>query len=197
MEAFFILRENMHNVRHFQEISNDYRKTVKCGIKTISNRTPFLWAKLPNTQCSAKTQFQEISQISQTGRHLCQTFFLNKVLSHSIALLNKKIQQRQFSVNFLKFSSIAFSSNIVEIIRTVFNFYYFFYMIKFRKNKKPQIRLQQTKMKKYIEKTSKRKKVTYSLICALCFYLVVLLCFQCFQCFYCFIFAFCACKILS
>lgn len=48
MEVFFILRENMHNVGHFQEISNDYRKTVKYGIKTISNKTPFLWAKLPN-----------------------------------------------------------------------------------------------------------------------------------------------------
>ena len=31
-------------------------------------------------------------------------------------------------------------------------------------------------------KTSKKKKVTYSLICVLCFCLVVFLCFQCFQC---------------
>ena len=48
MEHFFILRENTHNVRNFQEISNENRKTVKYGIETISNRTPFLWANLPN-----------------------------------------------------------------------------------------------------------------------------------------------------
>ena len=48
MEKFFILRENTHNVRNFQEVSNGNRKTVKYGIETISNRTPFLWANLPN-----------------------------------------------------------------------------------------------------------------------------------------------------
>ena len=48
MENFFILRENTHNVRNFQEISNENKKTVKCGIETISNRTPCLWANLPN-----------------------------------------------------------------------------------------------------------------------------------------------------
>ena len=48
MENFFILRENTHNVINFQKISNENRKTVKYGIETISNRTPFLWANLPN-----------------------------------------------------------------------------------------------------------------------------------------------------
>ena len=47
-KMFYILRENMHNVRNFQEIPNENRKTVKCGTETISNRTPFLWANLPN-----------------------------------------------------------------------------------------------------------------------------------------------------
>ena len=48
MEKIFILRENTHNVRSFQEIFHENRKTVKYGIATISNRTPFLWANLPN-----------------------------------------------------------------------------------------------------------------------------------------------------
>ena len=47
MEKKFILRENTRSVRNFQEISNGNRKTVKHGIETISNRTPFLWANLP------------------------------------------------------------------------------------------------------------------------------------------------------
>ena len=43
-----VLRENTHNTRNFQAISNENRKTVKYGIETISNRTPFLWSNLPN-----------------------------------------------------------------------------------------------------------------------------------------------------
>ena len=38
----------MHSMRNFQEISNENRKTVKYGIETISNRTPFLWPNLFN-----------------------------------------------------------------------------------------------------------------------------------------------------
>ena len=41
-----MLRENTYNMRNFQEISNENRKTVKYGIETIPNRTPFLWANL-------------------------------------------------------------------------------------------------------------------------------------------------------
>ena len=47
MEKIILLRENTHSVRNFQEISNENRKTVKYGIETISNRTPFLWANVP------------------------------------------------------------------------------------------------------------------------------------------------------
>ena len=35
IENFFILQENMHNLRNFQEISNENRKTVKYGRETI------------------------------------------------------------------------------------------------------------------------------------------------------------------
>ena len=55
------------------------------------------------------------------------------------------------------------SSNIVEVIRTVLNFFFIFYFIRFDKHKKAQVRLQRTKVKKYVWKTSKRKRVTYSL----------------------------------
>ena len=63
------------------------------------------------------------------------------------------------------------SSNINEVIRAVL----FFFIIRFHKRTlvtaySKQNRLQQTKIKKYAQKTSKRKKVTYSLICVLCFY---------------------------
>ena len=48
MEKNFILRENTHKVRNFQEISNENRKTAKYGTETMSNRAPFLWGTLPN-----------------------------------------------------------------------------------------------------------------------------------------------------
>ena len=48
MEKKIILRENTHNLRNFQEIYNENRKTVKYGIETISNGTPFIWGNLPN-----------------------------------------------------------------------------------------------------------------------------------------------------
>ena len=43
-----ILRENTRNMRNFQEMSNENRKTVKYRIETISNRTPFLWSNVPD-----------------------------------------------------------------------------------------------------------------------------------------------------
>ena len=38
---FSILRENTLNVRNFQKLSNENKKTVKYGIETIPKRTPF------------------------------------------------------------------------------------------------------------------------------------------------------------
>ena len=69
-----------------------------------------------------------------------------------------------------------FSSNIVEVIRKVFNFYFFFYD-KISQAQKSTNLLTANKHKKLRIKTFRRKKVTFSLICALCFYIVVLLCF--------------------
>ena len=47
MENFFKFRENTYNLRNFQSISNENKKTVRYGLETISFRTPLLWAKLP------------------------------------------------------------------------------------------------------------------------------------------------------
>ena len=50
-----------------------------------------------------------------------------------------------------------------KVIRAVFFFFH-------DKISQARNHLQRTKIKKYVQKTSKRKKVTYSLICVLCFY---------------------------
>ena len=47
MEDFFLFRENTHNIRNFQIIFNESKKTVSYGLETVKYRTPILWANLP------------------------------------------------------------------------------------------------------------------------------------------------------
>ena len=47
MSSLFEIRENTHNTRHFQVLSNERRRTVNYGLETICYGTPFLWANLP------------------------------------------------------------------------------------------------------------------------------------------------------
>ena len=77
-----MLRESMHNVRNFQEISNENRKTVKYGIETISNRTPFFGANLPNEYKLATSLHDFILKIrnwhcDKSVCRLCQNFQQN------------------------------------------------------------------------------------------------------------------------
>ena len=41
-------RSNEYNIRNFQLLSTDFRRTVNYGIETITHRAPSLWAKLPS-----------------------------------------------------------------------------------------------------------------------------------------------------
>ena len=47
MEDFFLFRENTHNIRNFQIISNESKKAVRYGLETAKYRTPLLGANLP------------------------------------------------------------------------------------------------------------------------------------------------------
>ena len=47
MDNLFIFRENTHNIRNFQTISNENEKTVRRGQETIKFRTSSLWGNLP------------------------------------------------------------------------------------------------------------------------------------------------------
>ena len=47
MPFLFEIRENNHNLRHFQVFSNERGRTVNYGLKTICYRAPFLWVNLP------------------------------------------------------------------------------------------------------------------------------------------------------
>ena len=47
MSSLFEIRENTHNTRYFQVLSNESRRTVNYGLETVCYRSPFLWANLP------------------------------------------------------------------------------------------------------------------------------------------------------
>ena len=47
MSSLFEIRENTHNTRYFQVLSNESSRTVNYGLQTICYRAPFLWANLP------------------------------------------------------------------------------------------------------------------------------------------------------
>ena len=46
MNLLFNFCANIHNIRNFQEIFTENRKTVKYDIETVTYRAPFLWANL-------------------------------------------------------------------------------------------------------------------------------------------------------
>ena len=47
MSSLSEIRENIHNTRHFQVLSNVNRRTVRSGLKTICYEATSLWTKLP------------------------------------------------------------------------------------------------------------------------------------------------------
>ena len=48
INSLFEFRSNKYNIRNFQVISTDFRRTVNYGIETITYTAPSLWAKLPS-----------------------------------------------------------------------------------------------------------------------------------------------------
>ena len=47
MVEVFLFHENTHNIRNFQIIFNELKKTAGCGLETVMYRTLLLWANLP------------------------------------------------------------------------------------------------------------------------------------------------------
>ena len=47
MDDLFLFRENAHNIRKFQVISNKTKKIVRYDLETVKHRKLLLWANLP------------------------------------------------------------------------------------------------------------------------------------------------------
>ena len=82
MEDFFLFRENTHNIRNFQIISNQSKKSVRYGVETVKYRTPLFWANLPEKYKTAtslncfKTKIKTWKCETCVCR-LCQTYHQN------------------------------------------------------------------------------------------------------------------------
>ena len=82
MEDFFLFRENTHDFRNFQIISNESKKTVKYGLETVKYRTSLLWANLPG-KYKAATSLNSFNTKIKTWKcetcvcWLCQTYHQN------------------------------------------------------------------------------------------------------------------------
>ena len=47
MNSLLEFRSSKYNIRNFQVLSTDFRRTVKYGIDTVTYRASSLWTKLP------------------------------------------------------------------------------------------------------------------------------------------------------
>ena len=97
-------------------------------------------------------------------------------------ITNKNDSHKWLQTKVIVTNDYKFSNHVIEVIRSVLNVLFFFTK-RFYKYKKAQNRLQRTKNKNYAQKTSKKKKVTYSLICVLGFCLVAFCAFSAFSAF--------------
>ena len=71
MNLLFNFRANIHNIRNFQEIFTENRKTVKYGIETVTYRAPFLWANLQSEYENAKFLVEFKSKIKTWKCDFC------------------------------------------------------------------------------------------------------------------------------
>ena len=76
MEDFFLFRENTHNIRNFQIISNESKKSVRYGLHTVKYRTQLLCANLPEKYKSATTlnSFKTKIKAWKCKTYVCQLF---------------------------------------------------------------------------------------------------------------------------
>ena len=82
MEDFFLFRENTHNIRNFQIISNEPKKSVRYGLEMMKYRTLVVWSNLPGKYKTATSlnSFKTKIKAWKRGRcvcRLCQTYHQN------------------------------------------------------------------------------------------------------------------------
>ena len=71
INSLFVCLENTHNIRNYQILSNNVRKTVRYGLETIWYRSTFLWANLPQ-ECKSQESLSAFKRkIRQRNGEIC------------------------------------------------------------------------------------------------------------------------------
>ena len=82
MNSLFRFRYNTNNIRNFQEIYTENRKTVRYGTETVTYRAPFFWTNL-HTKCKNAKSLEELkSQIKVWKCDFCQCRLCKKYVQN-------------------------------------------------------------------------------------------------------------------
>ena len=82
MNSPFHFRCNTTNIRNFQEIYTENRKTVRYGTETVAYRAPFLWANLHTKYKNAKSLDEFKSKIKAWKCDFCQCRLCKKYVQN-------------------------------------------------------------------------------------------------------------------
>ena len=93
MEDFFLFRENTHNIRNFQIISNESKKSVRYGLEKVKYRTSLFWANLPEKY---KTATSLNSFKTEIKAWKCETCVIMPDLSSKLRTFISSICNRAF-----------------------------------------------------------------------------------------------------
>ena len=81
-KKFFLFRENSHIFRNFQIISNESKKTVRCGLEAVKYRILLVWTNLLE-KYKTKSSINSFKTKIKTWKcetcicRLCQTYVQN------------------------------------------------------------------------------------------------------------------------
>ena len=81
-KKFFLFRENSHISRNFQIISNESKKTVRCGLEAVKYRILLVWTNLLE-KYKTKSSINSFKTKIKTWKcetcicRLCQTYVQN------------------------------------------------------------------------------------------------------------------------
>ena len=78
MNSLFQFRYNTNNIRNFQEIYTENRKTVRYGTETVTYRAPFLWANLHTKYKNAESLDEFKSKIKAWKCNFCRCSLCKK-----------------------------------------------------------------------------------------------------------------------
>ena len=103
MSSLFDFRTNIHNIRNFQKIFTENRKTVEYGIETVTYRAPLLWANL-QSECKNAKSLEEFKSKIKTWKcdfctcRLCKNYIqtLGFFLKNQLLLIEADLIIKKF-----------------------------------------------------------------------------------------------------